>query len=187
MARGDKKYVLMREDIGGEVNPAAIGAVRKTGDTMSGALNIALLGNGWGTLTKNHSADLDYGTELTDRDKDGNFVTLKVQANDNKIAFYDTNRVKHTIFHDGNKPCDGYTGNGSTSRDPINTDGSGTFAIIQSGTGIAVLTAPGGVGFKFGDGQVYYLGAYFSGGKIIINTDHELVNKNGSTYKYQVI
>ena len=85
---------------------ADVGAVSKSGDTMAGTLSFASASepNGWASIYKNHNATYDGGTNVSDYDKNAKNVTLKLQANANKISFYDTDSVEHPIYHTGNKP-----------------------------------------------------------------------------------
>lgn len=82
--------------------PNKIGAVAKTGDTMSGNLEFKKAENGSSTIFKNHSSSADYGLVIKDTDKDGDYVSLSLQAANNGITFRDTSGIIHNIFHDGN-------------------------------------------------------------------------------------
>lgn len=82
--------------------PNEIGAVAKTGDTMSGNLEFKKAENGSSTIFKNHSSSADYGLVIKDTDKDGDYVSLSLQAANNGITFRDTSGTIHNIFHDGN-------------------------------------------------------------------------------------
>ena len=64
------------------------GAVAKTGDIMTGSLQMQPTGSvGYGKLYKNANADGDYGLQLQDVDPDGNFMGLTLSGKLQKLEF----------------------------------------------------------------------------------------------------
>lgn len=60
--------------------------VSKTGDTMTGNLELKQCENGSGYITKNHTESLDYGTRVVDIDANGNKLQLVLQASGKKAS-----------------------------------------------------------------------------------------------------
>lgn len=71
---------------------------------MAGALAFASVSNGYGRIQKSHSDTADYGTFVRDYDKTGAYVSLAIQALNNKISFVDKNGQTYNLYHQGNKP-----------------------------------------------------------------------------------
>lgn len=78
--------------------PEEVGAVAKTGDTMSGNLTFKKAENGEGAIFKNHSSSADYGLVIKDTDKDGDYVTLTLQSVNNSITFRDTSGNLNQLY-----------------------------------------------------------------------------------------
>lgn len=94
-----------------------------------------------------------------------------------------------SIFHTGNKPSGGYTGNGSATARTIDTGGIGEAIIIYSGYGIAIVTRrvtliADGSGAKAVASSG--IGAFSAGTLTLLTTD-TVINANGVTYYYQVL
>ena len=97
------------------VTPAQIGAVSKTGDTMSGDLNIqkgipaVRLDSGTGTaaLFKNAAGSNDFGTTLEDVRTDGRKVSLSLNADQSgaeALSFYSSaDNASYKVLHTGSK------------------------------------------------------------------------------------
>ena len=97
----------------------------------------------------------------------------------------------HNILHTGNKPSGYYTGNGSASREPIDTKGIGNVCIIYGGAGIAIVTANGAI-CGGGDGpatprSLPTSAIRFNSGVLTIKTADSVVNGNGGWYDYYVL
>ena len=91
----------------------------------------------------------------------------------------------------GNKPSGSYTGNGSASREPIDTKGIGNVCIIYGGAGIAIVTANGAI-CGGGDGSATprslpTSAIRFNSGVLTIKTADSVVNGSGGWYDYYVL
>lgn len=95
----------------------------------------------------------------------------------------------YQIYGSHNKPSGSYTGNGSATSRTIPTGGIGnTCLVYASGVGAVLITAQGAFCLN-GDNVSGLRWAYarFENGNIIIATTSDFVNKNGTTYYYEVL
>lgn len=102
--------------------------------------------------------------------------------------FIDGARTDYTIFGAHNKPSGSYTGNGDATERIINTGGIGSFVMIRSAGGIALVTSVGAI---CGNGSALTglaSGAVkFADGVLTIKSNDGKVNSDGRTYYYQVL
>lgn len=67
---------------GNKPTASDVGAVAKSGDTMTGTLTFQKANNGLSSIQKNHSSNADYGLVLRDVDGDGNDISMRIRAAD---------------------------------------------------------------------------------------------------------
>lgn len=72
---------------GNKPTASDVGAVAKTGDTMTGNLTLNPANNGYSVVKKNATADGDWGLQLQDYGADGSFMGLTVSAKSQKLEF----------------------------------------------------------------------------------------------------
>lgn len=169
--------------------PAAINAVNKAGDTMTGALTVAL-----SDLVHTVSANPASGSRfayLQFRDTT-NRTAANLKFSNTQLAWQVTpdmsNWVQYSIFHTGNKPSGSYTGNGGAAARTINTGGIGSAIVIWSNAGMCIVT-PGGALCKSGTdvSAIDTAEVSFKDGVLTIASAGDLVNGVGYTYTYQVL
>ena len=97
--------------------------------------------------------------------------------------------VAYEVLHTGNKPSGSYTGNGSSAHREINTGGTGNICLIYSSDIVALVTPTGIIYEDRGSpgGYTSSYGRFSSNGVLGIDTASEVLNKNGTTYYYQVL
>ena len=171
------------------LDPAAadVGAVRCSGDTMTGALSIKSNG-------KNLSMDTwGIGAVLIASEPDGSNMSgfvVDVNQNDEKhILRGHVKGVYCDIHHTGNKPGGSYTGNGSSARRTIDTGGIGNMLAVTSVNALALVTPAGAVQFNSTTSAVNYCPKTeinFTDGVLTISTA-SFLNANGGIYAYQVL
>lgn len=183
-----------------KLTPAAINAVKKAGDTMTG--NLRLQGSksyteaGWSTSALN-MVDVNnqrHGWLGVISDGAGN-VQFRVANDLGGIMLSPSNGVvqiasngAQTILHTGNKPSGFYTGNGDATARTIETGGIGSAILIRSTNGSAFVV--NGAGWSISNGQiaiVVYATANFNNGVLTLATNHAALNASGVTYYYQVL
>ena len=181
-----------------KATPAAINAVNKAGDTMTGALCID---NGDGSGAKisanvGHSY-LTASTDLGNSSADRRFIDIATSYKaELATAFRLADAVSgkttyYPIHHTGNKPSGYYTGNGDATARTIDTKGLGDVCIIYGGGGIAIVTSNGAI-CGGGDGPVTpkslsTSAIRFNAGVLTIKTTDSVVNANGGWYNYKVL
>lgn len=72
------EIAILQSDVSKKVN--------RSGDTMTNQLGFKKVENGYGLITKDHTATADYGTRIVDVDANGKTVQLVVQASGDTIA-----------------------------------------------------------------------------------------------------
>lgn len=82
----------------------AVGAIKKSGDTMTGVLTFKAVDNGMGNFHKNHTETADYGTRMQDVSKDGKYAELNVRAGTDSAYFRGNDEVWRKLYHEGYKP-----------------------------------------------------------------------------------
>lgn len=160
------------------------------GGELKGALKIKRYDNGFSTVDKNHSADVDYGTYMADTDKDGNSVKMSVSALYDTFSYTDKAGNVRKVHHEGNKPFGNYTGNGSATARTIDTGGIGRLCLIYCSDYVVLATPKGAFKVTLANSTVGWILAtnlYYLNGQLIMNTGGEAVNKADETYYYQVI
>ena len=186
-----------------KMTPAAINAVNKAGDTMTGEL--ILSGNGVlkSKLTQCNFSTPHRYTDLYHENK-GEWVRFRLQTTDSSGAKVPHNRAIHALMQfDGdtsiksfvihgahNKPTGSYTGNGDATSRTIDTGGIGRCIMVNSTNGAAILSD--GPAFVLSSGALALSGvawrdAHFANGIITLATNNEMINANGVTYHYQVL
>lgn len=102
----------------------------------------------------------------------------------------DTYTVK-TLFGEHNKPSGSYTGNGSATTRTIDVGGVGGWLGVCSGSYIiGIITQNGAMFFNTTNSAVKCFPvaqAKYMSGVLTISSADDLLNKNGSTYHYQVL
>ena len=81
-----------------------IKAFPSSGGTLTGQMTIKKYDNGHARFNKNHSDTNDYGTTVSDFDKDGKSSTINIRANEDKAYFTDNDGKYHEMYHEGNLP-----------------------------------------------------------------------------------
>lgn len=175
-------------------------AVNKAGDTMKDNLTIekasmpaVILSNtGAGRKSWYHLNESDNTVVIQNRVDDNNRNQLVLSSETATLAdllrlytVVESKGLLYKVHHTGNKPSASYTGNGSTTREPIKTGGIGQAILIRSGSYIALITTNGGIA-KSGTGLVAIDSseAYYTEGVLTITTANAALNGNGLTYSY---
>lgn len=165
-------------------------AVNKAGDIMTGTLSFRPSGVlGYSQIYKNATVSGDYGTLLADRDGNGNFMALKLDAS-RSYARITLGSTEYDLLHTGNKPSGSYTGNGSSVERTIEIGGIGGTCIIFGYGGFALVTYQGAIVMRGSTAQVsilYNTQCKYQNGVLTIATDNVVVNNNGTTMYYQVL
>lgn len=91
------------------VTAAQVGALSKTGDTLTGILTIQKCDNGSSSINKNHSSTEDYGTQIRDVSASDQVATLAVCGAEQKVTLTlrdgpDDSATTYDVYHTGNKP-----------------------------------------------------------------------------------
>lgn len=211
MAIGDKKPVLLQEDIGADggvppylhasqhaadgtdpITPAAINAVNKAGDTMdyNSKLKFPLAnGKGGAVFALADGVLVQAYADITD--DSSNRTGLKLYPDGRAIILntQDDTSDTYNILHTGNKPSGSYTGNGDATERTIAIGGIGGAVALWSGEwGYGVIYPVGGIIANM-NGAKYFGGAevaYVNGMLTLKSTDN-LLNASGVTYYYQVL
>lgn len=168
--------------------PANIGAVNKAGDMITGPLYF----DDWGengtskTLFTTHNNR----SHIRHERDENNSIALTLSMEEEALLGINRNGVYNnsTILHTGNKPSGNYTGNGSTSRDPINIGGLGDAIFIRSSQGMAIVSSIGAITMTL-DGTITGVPsseAKFDG-VLTLNCARLPLNTNGIYYFYQVL
>ena len=105
-------------------------------------------------------------------------------ADINTPVFRDNTGKNYEILHTGNKPTGTYTGNGSATREPINTGGIGEALLISSTNGFAIITYYGVLTTETISSKSE---ANFRNGVLTLASTSNVLNKSGATYRYQVL
>lgn len=173
------------------VTPAAINAVNKAGDTMTGWLYSAIDGNGYGGLVGDvHGAYLEAYQKDWETRRMLRVTNVQTEPNDGNalLLFNMPANVWHIVLHSGNKPSGSFTGNGSSAARTIETGGIGNCVMISSSNGSAILTDGSSIIIQGGGlTPVNYGAAHIESGVITLATSHESLNASGTTYYYQVL
>ena len=161
--------------------PAAVGAVNKAGDTMTGPLGI--LHDGVATVL-----DVDGGSKCSYWRVAYDSKWSQLIFNESMLQYALTldsglTWAVHNILHTGNKPSGSYTGNGTAQT--VATGGIGHAVMIYSERGCCILSPGGGIGRN--GTNILALSDMMSDGSINIVSANSLVNENGIVYFYQVL
>ena len=176
------------------------GKVSKLGDSMNGNLTIQNTapqvelwdpeGDARSRFYKDANASNDYGTCISDIDKNGGIAMLNVRNSAdliNKLSMY-VGSTRYAIYGAHTKPWGAYTGNGSATVRQVNTTGNGYACIVHSASGTSIVMARGAIrvgGVVFSwlpSGQ-----AYFKNGILYIATTDSALNTSGTSYSYEVL
>lgn len=171
-----------------KVTPAAINAVNKAGDTMTGNLVINTAEDTGRTLLIDANTFAIFAKVLGQ-----NHAQVVPNAANNTLwfnwstdggAYFATNQVLHT----GNKPSGSYTGNGSVAERTINIGGVGPVLLIYTSSNIAIVSNHSTFVIR-ATGEIVRLVSSlckFSNGVLTLATAD--VSVNGTyTYYYQVL
>lgn len=174
-----------------EVAEIAKNAVSKNGgDMINGPVNVQNAENGFGTLKKNNTSSEDNGTQIIDTDKSGNTAHVDVSAVKDSFTFTGKDGVERTVLHDGNKPFDSYTGNGSAGTRKISTGGVGRLLMVYCSTHISFVTPKGAIVVDLSDGGISWIDngkVNYLSGDYTTETANAAFNASGITYYLQVI
>ena len=173
-----------------EVAGIAKGALPKTGGMLEGALNVRSAENGYSALMKNHSATVDYGTQIADVSKDGKQVKLSMSSALGTFNFVDVDGNIRDIHHEGNKPFGNYTGNGTASPRTIATKGIGRLLVVYSDTRLSFVTPKGAFTINISAGTFEWIDGskvHYLNGNLNIESTSVAFNASNTTYYYQVI
>ena len=119
---------------------ADVGALSTEGGIVKGAITLKKENvSGSGKLNKNHSDTADYGTLMTDYDKDGKHASLNVRAKENVAYFIDNDNNYQELYHAGNKPTAEDVG-ALLATLPTITDADGSIGITTTGIKIEHYT-----------------------------------------------
>ena len=176
------------------------GKVSNLGDSMNGNLtiqNTAPQVELWdpeadarSRFYKDASASNDYGTCVSDIDKNGGIAMLNVRSSAdliNKLSMY-VGSTRYAIHGAHTKPWGSYTGNGSAAARQVNTTGNGYACIVHSASGTSIVMARGAI--RVGGGVFSWLPsgqAYFKNGILYIATTDSALNTSGTSYSYEVL
>lgn len=174
-----------------EVAEIANNAVSKAGgDMIKGPVNVQTADNGYGSLNKNNTSTADNGTQVIDTDKSGNTAHVDVSAAKDSFTFTGKDGVERTVLHDGNKPFDSYTGNGSAGTRKISTGGVGRLLMVYCSTHISFVTPKGAIVVDLSDGSISWIDngkVNYLSGDYTTETANAAFNASGITYYLQVI
>ena len=176
-----------------KMTPAAINAVNKTGDTMTGSLKIKLNNDSVGIFESwmdsnfgNANASMGAVHQSLNRmDK----ITLNSTG---PFYQYQLNNKWTTfpIIHTGRKPQGSYTGNGSSTERSIflNDIIIGHAILIWSNNGSVIVNRINGIGASGTSLRGFdYSSCHFEGNYLKIISTDSLLNENGVLYTYQVL
>lgn len=139
---------------------------------------------------KDATASNDYGTCVSDIDKNGGIAMLNVRSTAdlvNKLSMY-VGSTRYAIYGAHTKPWGSYTGNGSATVRQVNTTGNGYACIVHSTSGTCIVMARGAI--RVGGGVFSWLPsgqAYFKNGILYIATTDSALNTSGTSYSYEVL
>lgn len=174
-----------------------IGAVKKTGDTMTGALNVetsnsggraahvSYSSNGYAVFLNRLDTNHSVGFRIYPNTTDALEALILTHTNGSGSG----NSKNYKILHEGHKPSDSYTGNGSTATRKLTIGGIGGLLLIQGGGCTALVGRNGAIVLEI-SGTVSGLSEsdiWFGDGVLTMNTDNEAVNGNSYRYNYQVL
>lgn len=162
----------------------------KSGGIINGNVSVKTTDNGYGTLKKNHSADVDYGTQVVDTDKNGNTAHVDVSALYGTVSFTASDNVPYQMFHEGVKGFNDYIGNGSATQRVIDTKGIGRLLLVYNTSYFSFVTPEGALVIKLSDGSISWIDCgkvFYVNGKLNIINTNAAFNESGTTYHYQVI
>lgn len=141
------------------VTAAQVGAVAKTGDTMTGdltikksalpSLNFGTDGAGTATIFKNASSSVEDGLHIKDVDTDGTYAALCIKkikglASCLSLSF---NGTSYNVYHAGNKPT------------PADIGAARLICGSYIGTGTAGVSNPCSITFEAAPKLIYLLGS----------------------------
>ena len=141
-------------------------------------------------LYKDANASNDYGTCVSDIDKNGGIAMLNVRSSAdliNKLSMY-VGSTRYAIYGAHTKPWGSYTGNGSATVRQVNTTGNGYACIVHSTSGTCIVMARGAI--RVGSNVFSWLPsaqAYFKNGILYIATTDAVLNTSGVSYSYEVL
>ena len=209
---GAAKAKELKGHIEGADNPHGVtakqvGAVAKTGDTMTGNLNMKKTTP---EIVMRHGDDgrfinIFIGSEniayFRNAKDSGNRTGLmlcseNVEDIKNLLILQKINEggVKYySVFGEHNKPTGSYTGNGSTSKRVIDlgiTIGSAEVVLIHSTQGSVIVTRASGLGLNGSNVvSIPYDKAHVEkeSNGLVLNANDYILNKNGETYYYRVL
>ena len=129
------------------ITPAAINAVNKAGDTMTGFLNMSIHdGNTAQMIQWQNFACLRIASEI-----DNVYTELRVHTNESEIdpkyvrkLSKDSAEEIYDLLHTGNKPSGSYTGNGSATTRTIEIGGIGNVLAVWEFNETFLLVSPAG-------------------------------------------
>lgn len=182
--------------------PAAVGAVNKAGDTMTG--NLDIIGS---TPWVRWEQKADTGRELylqanssgalslLNRQKSDQSAYTQLLLNKESIGLDRLLRLVvsgtgYSVLHTGNKPSGSYTGNGSATARTIETGGIGNALLLRGGNGASAIISNAGAIIWDTSGVVTVLSnneINFWDGVLTIKTTNSFLNASGVTYNYQVL
>lgn len=179
--------------------PAAINAVSKSGDTMSGSLMFqnagatggAVLADGdgmfFGIASRNNIAEAGNARYFQLFNSAGQADVANALRLRDRI---DGNYTNYYVLHTGNKPSGTYVGTGDATTQIIDTKGIGKGVLIYGGSMCAIVAPNGCIGwYTANNGAVATVPnteVSYANGKLTISTTSNLVNYSGLTYAYQV-
>lgn len=184
--------------------PAAIGAVNKAGDTMTGNLSVSKSSYPQISVvdtTQARKAMIEYSSrgvvsiQNRSTDDDTNYSSIWLDRESSELETLlrvgqvkSGTRTTYNVLHTGNKPTGTYTGNGSATSRTIDTGGLGSVCVITSSKGNCIVLT---------NGAFYWLGSTtgavaagvckFTDGVLTLATALDAFNANGITYTYQVL
>ena len=174
-----------------EPTAADVGAVSRSGDTMTGALGV---NNNHGNLNANASrAQLRFNPDPADSANATSMGIYRPADGLNDLARIYTvingAETQYSFHHTGNKPSGTYTGNGSAAERKIPIGGIGRYLLIHADTyNNAIITPNGRINFVYSTGSVKVGdGARFENGVLTLTVDDGGVNAGGRVYHYQVL
>lgn len=180
-----KNYLIYGEH--NKPTPEAIGAVSRTGDTVTGKLTVS--SSGFSNQFEINREGTTGVSGVTFTNDNGRLGVIGMGVDKHPVVASGDSTTAKYLYYGGTKPNGTYTGNGSDASRTINVGTKGRIMAIYSNNGCALVTGFGAiVATGTGSGSVTHV----DGSAALVNTSGDLVlattdktlNANGVTYYY---
>lgn len=179
---------------GGEISNWSTGFLPLVGGTLIGAE--LFFNNGLGRIASGSTAiQIETRNDVGDTNN-RRFISLnnpsgKSEFGDSLILSQIVNGTQRSVklYGEHNKPSGSYTGNGDATSRTINTGGLGHALIVYSTSGFNCLVTYYGAWCFNTTSQIAlgYTNVHFRNGDLTLMTTETALNRNGTTYFYQVL